>query len=136
MNPVDDVVAIFENKASFGSTRFAFNLRNNLRARLQIATLGAISLGSGTVNIEGTVNAYFESKATMDRYLNFSITNLAIIFDDATGTSYVVDFPSVKFTSGRRVAGAINTDVIAEMAFTAFRDATEGITVRIARWAA
>lgn len=136
MNAIDHVKYIAEAGAVYGSTGFDFTLNNNLRSRQQIGTLGAVSLGTGTIDITGTVQAYFDNSTVMDKYLNFTDTSLGIVVEDGAGNAYVFDFPRVKYTSGRRVAGGINTDIIADMAFTAYREPTENVTLRVVRFPA
>jgi hypothetical protein len=136
MNAIDDVDVLYEALASLDITAFSMALANNLRARLQVGTLGAISIGTGSVGITGTLQAYFESNALMTKYLNFTETSIAIVFIDAAGNTYVLDLPAIKFTSGQAVSTGLNADVISDMAWTAKRHATEGITIRLARFAA
>lgn len=136
MDATSDVSAIFENNSSYGVTDFSINMTNNLRPRLEVATLGAVSIGAGKIGATGSINAFLSTAAVMDRYLANTETSLAIAFQDAAGNGYVIDFPAVKFTNGRRVAGGTNTDIIAATDWTAYKHATEGVTVRIARFAA
>jgi hypothetical protein len=133
MNSIDHISKIVENGAEFASVALSFDLSNNHRVLQEIGTLGATDMGTGTVSISGTLQAYFKTKAVFDRYLNFTTTDLSF----ATligGEGYVFDFPKVKFTGGRRVAGGKNTDIIADLEWTAVREPTENVTVRIARW--
>ena len=44
------------------------------------------------------------------------------------------DMPKVKYSSGQRVAGGQNSDIIADMEFTAVRCPSENITLRIAKF--
>jgi len=134
MNAIDDVQAVLENYTSYDVTQLSMSLVNNLRARLQVGTLGAVSLGTGTVGLTGGHQAYFESKAVMDKYLNATSSALSFIFSKGTN-AYVVDMPRIKYSSGQRVAGGINQDILADMQWTAIRDATEDATIRIARFA-
>lgn len=134
MNAVDDVKCVLEGGGvQYDITDMTFSLKNNLRTRLQVGTLGAISIGTGTFDCSGTHRAYFQSKTIMDKYLSFTATNMAIAMLKS-GKGYVFDFPRIKYTSGQRVAGGINQDVIADMAWMAMRDPTEGITMRIQRF--
>jgi len=134
MNAVDDVTRILVDYADFASTQITFATVNNLRPKNQIAELGPIDIGSGTFNVTGTLQAYFEDNTEMDQYRNFDNVSISIVFEDGAGNAYVIDLPRGNFTSGRSVAGGVNTDVIADMAFEAFRDPTEDITMRIARF--
>ena len=137
-NAVDDVTAIQEALAltAFASTAFTLDISNNIRSRLQIGTLGSVSLGAGKINVSGTLQAYYAAKTLIDKFQDWTSSNLAVIFEDSESTpnGLVIDIPSVKYTNGRRVTGGENTDIIGAMDWEGFRDATEGITIRIARF--
>lgn len=133
MNAIDDVQLVFANGTSYDVTSFNFQIQNNLRARLQVGTLGAISLGSGTINATGAHQAYYNTITEMDAYLNDTARDFGIIFFKDTD-AYVIEFPQAKYSSGQRVAGGINQDVLADMAFQAYRDASEDVTIRIAKF--
>ena len=135
-NAIDDVDSINDNDTDATLTAFSFDIANNLRQRKVIGTLGADSIGSGSIGITGTVQKFFESKTLMDKYLDFTTSSLTLMMEDSNGKGYIVDFPSIKYTDGKRVAGGINTDIIADMTFSAFMDTSELITIRIARFAA
>jgi hypothetical protein len=135
MAAVDEINAIFENGEKLGSTQFSFSVENNLRTRSELGTLGASEApGSGKFRVTGTLQAYFKTKALMDKYLNRTVTNLAIALEDGAGNGYVFEFPEVRFTNGRRVAGGQNTDIMADMDWSAYMDASEGITMRVVRF--
>lgn len=135
MNGIDNVNKVLENGTSFSITGLSLAIKNNLRQRLQVATLGPISIGSGECTATGTLRAYFTSKAIMDKYRDFTATSISLVLVDSASNAYVVDFPRVKFSSGQQVAGGKNTDIIADLPFTAYMHATELVTVRIQRWA-
>jgi len=136
MNAIDHIAAVVEGGSDYDITQFSLELANNLRARQQVGTLGAVSIGAGTVEITGTLQAYFNNSTVMDKYLNFTETEIMIVAEDGNGKAYVIDLPAVKYTQGQRVAGGINQDVIADMQFSAKRSGTYGHTLRIARNAA
>jgi len=136
MNCVDDILALFENQVAVDSTTFSLSLNNNLRARNKLGELGAFDVGTGIVNVTGSLQAYFQSKTLFDKYLNFTATSLAIKLEDGAGNAYIIDLPNVNFTDGQRQAGGQNQDIIADLQWQAFLDATEGITIRIAKFAA
>jgi len=134
MAAVEDVDYVFENSAVYASTAFTLLLNNNLRTRLQIGTLGAISVGLGTISLTGTLQAYFSSIAAMDRYLNFTSSNIAMCLTDSAGNTYILDVPEVKFTDGKRVAGGRNQDIMADLTWEAKKDPTEAETFRIVKF--
>jgi len=134
MNAIDNVNVLLSDGSSFSAREFSLSLNNNLRTRLQIGHLGAISIGTGTVDVTGSLTAYFQSSADMDKYRNFTTTSIAIALEDVSGNGYVIELPSVKFTDGTDNASGKNTDIMATLNWSAFMDATEGITIRIARF--
>jgi hypothetical protein len=136
MAGIEDITAIMESSVALASTQFSITLSNNLRERMQIGTLGPIGISSGTVDVTGTLQGYFTQVAELDKYLNFSDTALAIQFADSTGKGYVIDLPRVNYSSGTRVAGGVNTDILADLAFSSFRHETQGETIVIQRFAA
>lgn len=133
-NAVDDVQAVFENTARYDVTNLTLNMSNDMRARTQVGSFGPISIGSGKFRGSGTVNAFYETKAQMDRYLNGQESSLALAIV-AGDYAYAIEFPRVLYTAGRRVAGGENTDIVAAMSFQAFMHLTEQITCRVVRWA-
>lgn len=133
---IDDVDGILEALSDKSLKAFTISLANNLRPRNVIGTLGPESIGVGRVTVTGTFQKYFESEVLMDKYLNFTPTTLTMILDDnsGSGNAYVIDMPEVKFTNGRRVAGGTGQDIMADMEWSAFRDSSEDVTIRIARF--
>ena len=136
MNSVDDVTGVMESDTYVARniTSWSINVANNLRPRLQIGTLGAVSIGSGTCSVSGTLQGYYSDTTLLDKYMNFTDTALAVAFDDTDGNSYIVDCPKVIFTSAQRVAGGQNQDIIADISWEAVMDDTEGITVRLVKF--
>ena len=131
-NAVDNVPVVSENQASItGVTQIALTIGNNTRARSEIGRLGSAEPGSGTIDVTGTLQMYLASDAQIDKYLAWTTTSLCWAVRDNDGNGYTFCLPEVKFTDGQRLAGGINTDVIAELSFTAFRDATEDATITV-----
>lgn len=136
MTGVDNALTILENLTPQGSIQAGWQLANNLRARLQLGTLGPVSMGTGTVNVTGTHRSYYANKALIDKGNNQTQSALAYVLQESAGANAVIfDWPAIKYQSAKRVTPGINQDVIADMAWTAFRHATEGITMRIVRFA-
>jgi hypothetical protein len=131
---VDDVYGFLANDVSTTIQSLNLQITNNMRPRNVVGTLGPESLGSGSISVSGDMTAYFSSLTLLDRYIDFNNTPLAIILQDAEGNIYVFDLPSCKFTTKDSNATGINTDVMLTLGFQAFADATESITVRIARY--
>ncbi len=138
MTSQDHVQEIRENAIAYSSTGFSLSVTNNLRSQYKLGTLGADAMKLGDFEVTGTVQAYFTDSTAFDKFLNQTQTSLSLIVSDeatAQGNVYIIDLPAVKFTDGQRVAGGRNQDIIADLSFQAFRDSTEGITIRIAKLA-
>lgn len=136
MNSIDHIPGLLQGGAVLDLLKIDFNLNNNLRARNIIGNLGAQSMGSGSIDLTGNLQAYFTDHTLMDLYLNWTSTSLAVISEDDAGNAYILDFPNVKLSAGKRPATGLNVDVIADMQFVAYRDGTEDVTFRIVRFPA
>lgn len=132
MNAIDNVYAVLENGTAIGLTKFSLNINANLRNRLQIASLGPISIGQGRVEVSGSLEGYFTDPAIIDKYINFTSTSLVLIMKDSSSHYYAIELPKVKFKTGKRNSTATNTDVMMSLDFAAIREPTEDVTIRIA----
>lgn len=139
-NAITDVFSIKEGTFGLDTTlditEISINLNNQLRTREAIANLGAVQIGLGTTQITGTINSYLASEAAINKFINDTESSLTFRMEDTAGNSTIVSLPSIKFTSGRVVAGGQNTDVIAELAFTAQKHATQLTSLVIDTFAA
>lgn len=131
-----EVVSLLENQAAMTISNFSFNLTNNLRARMRVGSAGVLSLGSGAIGVTGSLSAYYSDETLYDKYLNETASALALPITDSAGNSYLIDLPAVKYTNGQRTPTGPNGDCFAEMQFGAYRDSSEDVTIRMARFAA
>lgn len=134
MTGANHVPEIFENLEDIAILSLSLSLGNNLRQRMQVGTLGVTSIGIGSVDVTGSVTINLANATLYNKYLNQTVTSIAMAFRDTVGNGYVLELPSVKITSGTRQAGGINTDVVGEFELRAYMDSTEGITIRIAKF--
>jgi len=136
MSAVEDIAAVLEGYATYATKRFSIEIKNNNRARTQVASLGPVSIGAGQIGVNGSLHAYFASHATLDKYRNFTASSVAGILEDSAGNVYIFDIPNLNFTDGQQLAGGKNTDIMAELSYTAKRHVTEDVTIRIVRFPA
>ena len=136
MNGVDDVSKVLENMSSKQIISGSFSLNNNLRQQTVVGTLGPIGIGTGSISISGTLRAYFTTVTALDKFLNQTSTNLAFVMEDTDGNAYIIDFPEVKFTDGARVAESKDSDIVEDLTWSAYRDSTQDVTIRVVRFAA
>lgn len=131
-----DLTGLLENQAAMTILSFSLNYANNLRTRLVCGNNGVVSIGKGKIGVTGALQAYYESKTLFDKYLNETASALAMCVSDPAGNRYVLDLPRVKFTAGQRPATGPNGEVVADLQWTAYRHPTQGVTAKIARFAA
>jgi hypothetical protein len=133
MNGIESGSGLLEADASAGVMSMSLTVDNELRARNVIGTLGAESVGAGKFRCTGSLRAYFEDLTQKDKYLAYTTSSIALIVTDGSSNYLVLDVPSIKFTANRTVVQGESSDIVEEIEFTAFRDATEGITLRVAK---
>lgn len=134
MTAIEDTNAVLENGEEFATTQFSVAVANNTRARAQIGTEGAVSIGAGVINVTGALQAYFDNIGIIARYLAFTTSSLGMIISDAGGNFYVFDLPKVKYSDGSNSTPGQNSDVFAELEYTALRCPSENVTIRIVKF--
>lgn len=136
MNGVDNVYAVRENHASLGTIvrSFSLTVANNHFARQAVGSLGPVSMGSGSCVVTGTLSVYFENNTLLDKFRNWTTTNLSFILQDSAGNAYCFHIPECKLTLGRAATPGLNQDITAELSFQGYRDTTYLHTLRITRW--
>lgn len=134
MNTVDHINKILEAGATYGVVSGDITIANNLRARQELGSDSLESIGEGPINVSGNITAYFKNATAYNKFLGFTTSSVAYVLADAAGNAYILDVPSVKYTTGRRSGS--QEDIIVPLGFSSFIDATESITVRMARIAA
>ena len=70
-----------------------------------------------------------------NKFLNQTVTSIVLAVQDVDGNGYIIELPSVKIIDGTRSAGGLNTDVIGDFEFRAYRDINDPtVSIRIARF--
>jgi len=138
MASTEDVLELQEGAtlAPISLVSLQLNIANNLRMRREVANLAPVSIGKGRFNVTGTLAIYYPDSTLADKFLNQTITRFAVKIEDPTGNAYIIECPEVKITDAPRVPPGTNQDIMLEAAFTAFRDDSEDITMRITRFVA
>jgi hypothetical protein len=136
LNAIDNVVGI--RQAGAASTvsvqSFGVTLNNNPRSQNAVGSVAAIGIGLGRALVTGTLTAYFETRTMLEEYTGFTVSDFAFRLEDAAHNVYLLDLPRMKFSQGNVVAGGIDQDVVAEMAFTAYQHPTIGHTLSLHRF--
>ena len=114
-------------------TALDFTLNNSYAPTFVIGDDSAPSLEYGRAEIEGTLTAYFEDDALINRFLNETETEIEVSVDDPTGANtYTFQFPRVKINSADVGVDGPTSRMIS-MSFVALYDATEATSLKITR---
>ena len=114
-------------------TGLDFTLNNSFAPTFVIGDSSAPSLEYGRAEIEGTITAYFEDTALINRFLNETETELEVSVNDPTGTNaYTFLFPRIKINSADVPVDGPTSRII-NMSFVALFDATEASNLVITR---
>jgi hypothetical protein len=106
-------------------TGLDFTLNNSFAPTFVIGDSAAPSLEYGRAEIEGTITAYFEDTALINRFLNETETELEVSVNDPTGTNaYTFLFPRIKINSADVPVDGPTSRII-NMSFVALYDSTE-----------
>ena len=114
-------------------TALDFTLNNSYAPTFVIGDDSAPSLEYGRAEVEGTLTAYFEDAALINRFLNETETEIEVSVDDPTGANtYTFQFPRVKINSADVGVDGPTSRMIS-MSFVALYDTTEGTNLKITR---
>lgn len=110
-----------------------FTLNNGFAPTFVIGDDATPSLEYGRAEIEGTMTAYFEDAALINRFINETETALRVSVGDPAGNTLTFDFPKIKINSADvPVDGATGSRMVT-MSFIALYDATQATNLKITR---
>ena len=114
-------------------TGIDFTINNALAPTFVVGASTTPQLEYGMATVEGTITAYFENAALINRFLNETETALQVVVDDPTGSSdYTWLFPRVKI-NGADVPVDNPTSRIITLPFVALYDTTEATNLKLTR---
>jgi hypothetical protein len=114
-------------------TGIDFSINNALAPTFVVGSSTTPQLEFGMATVEGTITAYFEDAALINRFLNETQTALEVSVDDPTGSSdYTFLFPRVKI-NGAAVPVDNPTSRIITLPFVALYDTSEATNIKLTR---
>lgn len=138
LNASSDVARIALDGAAIAGKNFVTELvleiDNNLRYQNAVGSIGAFGIGTGQFSLTGTLNTYFDDKTTAEAVTNNTKTSIDFRLRDQDSHVYLWDLPRVKFSEGAPEVPGINTDVVINPGFTAYRHETLGYTAKLIRF--
>jgi len=112
-------------------TGMDFTLNNSFAPTFVVGSDSAPQLEVGRAEIEGTISAYFEDAALVNRFINETETELNVVVGDGTNT-LAFNFPRAKINSADVGVDGPTSRVIS-MSFVALYDTTDTTNFTITR---
>ena len=112
-------------------TGLDFTLTNGYAPTFVVGDDSAPSLEFGRAEVEGTLSAYFEDAALVNRFINETETEIEVSVGDGSNTMTFL-FPRVKINSADVGVDGPTSRVIS-MSFVALYDTTEATNLKITR---
>lgn len=121
------------NGISTKEVKLSINNQGRIRDIATDIDLG--DFGRGSMDITGSLHAYFESTAIFDAFVANAFCSLRFTMSDPVdlGKSYRVTLPSVKLLDANPNLGGVESDVMQQIPFRALLDAGVGYTAHIER---
>lgn len=114
-------------------TGIDFTIDNSLAPTFVVGSSSTPQLEYGMAKVEGTITAYYEDAALLNRFINETQTAFDVVIDDPTGSSdYTWLFPRVKI-NGAPVPVDGEASRIITLPFVALYDTTENTSVKLTR---
>jgi len=113
-------------------TSIDLTLDNSFSPTFVIGDSSAPSLEYGRAVVEGTITAYFEDTALIDRFINEVDTAMEVVVGDVAGNTLTFLFPKIKVNSADVGVDGPESRMIT-MSFVALYDSTEDTNFKITR---
>ena len=125
-NATDNVGTVYKDGAALTTSIMSISLKGDasLREQRAVGEKFPAGIGYGRFSLTGTVTAYFADFTLYNDFINHVTSSMAFDLTDADSNTYWFTLPSVKFTSDPISPQGIDQDVMEEIEFMAFRDAT------------
>lgn len=139
MNSVTDmgVLAVGGTDLLAGGASFisdvTLEISNNLRGQKALGVFGNAGVGYGEFSVTGTMKCYFENETLYKQALNGDRLSLALGVTDGEGGGYLFEMPRIKFKDAAVEFGGKDADVMLNLPFQAFYDASKGYGLSVAR---
>lgn len=113
-------------------TSLEFTLENGITPLFVVGSKVTTDPGIGKCRVTGTMTAYFQSAALLNKFLDETASNLQFTLVDPAGNSYDITFPNIKYTGGQPDVDG-DGEISLPLPFVALYDVTEGSNITIER---
>lgn len=126
--------ALLEGGGAIASvSQLQFSLDNNITPAFVLGSPSAAQQIFGRSNLTGTLTAYFESAALLNKFLNETESSLSVTLTDPDGNDIEIALPRIKYTSGENTVTSADEAVMLTMNFQALRSAADSSSIVITR---
>ncbi len=137
LNASRNVARITEGGGALGAgvwvQRLELNFANNTRIVDGVGSVDAVEIGTGRFNLTGTLSALFEDEVLVEKYIDHTLSALAVGIEDANGAGYMFSIPALYYTNGDITGVGNDDEVTADLEFEAIMHPTQNIMSRIDR---
>lgn len=103
------------------------DFNNTLRSQEAIGTLGAVNIGSGTIECTLSMQIYFANKALFEKFRKNQNTSFVFSSTDFEGNGYIFTVPNANISDFTTNANAKDQDQMLDIQVTALLDAKNPI---------
>lgn len=100
---------------------------NALRSQEAIGTLGAVGVGSGTINCTLSMQVYFANKDLFTKFRTNAAISVMFGSSDAAGNGYMFSVPVGNLSSWKSNAGSKDNDMMVDISVTALSDDSNAV---------
>jgi hypothetical protein len=138
MNSISDLVVMGEGAtlATLTVMSGTINVSNPLRVQRVAGSTSPSGVGMGTVEVSGSLRVYLADNTLKAKVLAHTASSLAVAFEDDAGNALGFYLPSLKYARADTPTGGRDQDIVMELDFNAYKDATTGYTIHVTKMAA
>lgn len=114
-------------------TSLTLELNNNLNPSFVVGADTTPQILAGRSIVTGTLSAFFESEALLNKFLNETESSIELTLEGASGGDIVILIPRIKYTAGDVDVTNADEGLLISMPFQAMRDVTEATNLKITR---
>lgn len=113
-------------------TGLTLSIDNGFAPQFVLGTRDSVDTVSSSFKVSGTLSAFFEDEAILEKFLNETETSLQFAFTDDAGNTQTWLLPKIKYTGGQVPVNGPEALVI-DLPFVAYYDTTTATTIQITR---
>lgn len=139
--PTNEPFSSFEGTLTEGGSAIAIvtglelQLANGIEPNFVIGAPTTPQMSFGRANLTGTLTAFFENSTLLEKFVNETVSSLALTLRDPAGNTLAIEIPRLKYNGGEVPVDGEGS-VILTMPFQALRSSADATNLIITRTAA